>query len=369
MGLVKAFAGALGGTLADQWLDIITVDKFDEMTLCMPGKFQGTNRWRGSNIFGSDGIITNGSKIYVPENMAAFVWSQGGIEGVITDPGGYIYQNGEGSVLSGGPVDGILNQIGDRFKFGGTPSTQKRVTFVNLKEIRNIKFGTRGPLVYNDAFYKVDLGILAYGTFTLQVVNAKKVIRNFIPANVDTYTFADLSTRQALLSDFLQSFIVVLNSMSDKYRISSLPAHANEISDIITNDSNNAGTWEERFGLKICKVSIENIEFTEDSNDLVKEYNKSRMSVSAYEGMNEQVANMAAQQKIAEGVKNNGLGNGGGIVMGMNLAQGMNPLNGQTTNASSNNSFIQITEFKKLLDAGIITQDEFNIKKKELLGL
>lgn len=369
MGIVKAFAGALSGTLADQWLDIITVDKFDEQTLCMPGKFQSKNRWRGSNTEGSDGIITNGSKIYVPENTAAFVFSQGGIEGVITDPGGYIYQTGESSILNGGSIDNMLNQIGDRFRFGGVPNVQKRVSFVNLREIRNIKFGTRGPLVYNDLFYKVDLGILSYGTFTLQVVDAKKVIRNFIPANAAYYSFADLNTRQALLSDFLQSFIVVLNSLSEKYRISSLPAHANEISDIIAQDAHNAGTWEERFGLKICKVSIENIEFTEDSNELVKEYNKSRMSVSAYEGMSEQVANMAAQQKIAEGVKNNGLGNGGGIVMGMNVAQGMNPLNGQTANAGSNNSFTQITEFKKLLDAGIITEEEFNIKKKELLGL
>lgn len=366
MGLIKAFAGALGGTLGDQWLDIVTVDKFDEQTLCMPGKFQGKNKWRGSNMFGSDGVITNGSKIYVPENMAAFIWSQGGIEGVITDPGGYIYQNGEESIMNHGNIDTLFKQMGDRFKFGGVPNTQKKVTFVNLREIRNIKFGTRGPLVYNDLYYKVDLGIRAFGTFTLKVVNAKKVIRNFIPANVDTYSFADLETRIALLSDFLQSFIVVLNSMSEKYRISSLPAHANEISDIIATDEHNAGTWEERFGLKIAKVSIENIEFTEDSQELVKQYNASRMSVSAFEGMSDKTANMAAQQKIAEGIKNNGLGDGGGMLVGMNIAQGLNGMAGQNNNQ---NNFVQITEYKKLLDAGIITQDEFNQKKKELLGL
>ncbi len=369
MGIIKAFSGALGGTLADQWLDIITVDSFDEQTLCMPGVFKSKNRWRGANTQGSEGIITNGSKIYVPENTAAFVWSQGGIEGVITDPGGYIYQNGESSVLSGGSFGSIVDQMTDRFRYGGVANTQKKITFINLREIRNIKFGTRGPLIYNDLFYKVDLGILSYGTFTLQVTNAKKLVKNFIPANVDRYTFQDLTTRQALLSDFLQSFIVVLNSLSDKYRISSLPAHANEISEVISKDPNNAGTWEERFGLKIVKVSIENIEFTEDSNELIKQYNQSRMSVSAFEGVNEQVANMAAQQKIAEGVKNKGLGNGGGLMMGMNLASGMNPLNGQTVNGGSNTNFIQITEFKKLLDAGIITQEEFDIKKKELLGL
>lgn len=369
MGIIKAFAGALGGTLGDQWIDIISVDKFDELTLCMPGKLLSLNRGRGSNTNGSDGIITHGSKIYVPENTAAFIWSDGGIEGVITEAGGYVYQNGESSIFSGGGLGSIFNQTGERFKYGGVPSNQKRVTFINLREIRNIKFGTRGPLVYNDMFYKIDLGILSYGTFSIKVIDSKKLIKNFIPANCSSYTFADITTRQSLLSDFLQSYIVVLNSLSNKYRISNLPAHANEISDIISKDPNNAGTWEERFGIKICKVSIENIEFTEDSNELVKQYNHSRMSVSAFEGVSEQAANMAAQQKIAEGVRDNGLGNGGGLVMGMNLASGMNPINGQVANGGSNINFAQIIEYKKLLDAGIITEEEFTIKKKELLGL
>ena len=100
MAVIKAFAGALGGTFADLWRDIITAGPFTEHTVVVPGIPRGSNNDRGSNEYGSEGIITNGSRIYVPENTAAFIFSETGIENVITESGGYEYRNGEQSVLA-----------------------------------------------------------------------------------------------------------------------------------------------------------------------------------------------------------------------------------------------------------------------------
>ena len=97
MAVIKAFAGALGGTFADLWRDIITAGPFTEHTVVVPGIPRGSNNDRGSNEYGSEGIITNGSRIYVPENTAAFIFSETGIENVITESGGYEYRNGEQS--------------------------------------------------------------------------------------------------------------------------------------------------------------------------------------------------------------------------------------------------------------------------------
>ena len=102
MAVIKAFAGALGGTFADLWRDIITAGPFTEHTVVVPGIPRGSNNDRGSNEYGSEGIITNGSRIYVPENTAAFIFSETGIENVITESGGYEYRNGEQSVLQPG---------------------------------------------------------------------------------------------------------------------------------------------------------------------------------------------------------------------------------------------------------------------------
>jgi membrane protease subunit (stomatin/prohibitin family) len=104
MGIIKAFTGAIGGTFADQWKDIITAGHFDELTVVSPGIFQQSNNGRGSNSQGSNGVISNGSKIFVPENTAAFIFSQSGIEDIITESGGYEYQNGQESIFNGASV-------------------------------------------------------------------------------------------------------------------------------------------------------------------------------------------------------------------------------------------------------------------------
>lgn len=372
MGIIRAFTGAIGGTFADQWKDIITAGVFDEHTVVSPGVQKSTNNGRGTNMFGSEGIISNGSKIYVPENTAAFIFSQSGIEDVIVESGGYEYQNGQSSVFNGdGLKKSILNQAKDRFGYGGISADEKKIAFVNLREIRDLKFGTKGAQVYHDSYYGTDLEIFAYGSLTIKVVDPVMFIRNFVPANVTYYTFDDPKARSQILSEFLQSFTVALNSLSNNYRISRLPAQSNAISQIVTNDAYNAGTWPERFGFEIVKVAIENIEFTDDSRELVKQYSATKMGMKAYDDVSQRTSDIAAQQKIAQGIQDNGLGNAGGMVFGMNMAQGIG-LNAQPPQRKEMSFDEQIETLKKLkdlVDAGILTEEEFNQKKKEIMGL
>jgi membrane protease subunit (stomatin/prohibitin family) len=382
MGIVKAFAGAIGGTFADQWKDIITAGTVDEFTAVVPGVVQGQNNGRGSNTSASTAVLSNGSKILVPVNMAAFIFSQGGIEDIITEEGGYEYRDGQESVFDNDQEgvfkkdsfgSAIIDQVKDRVGYGGQTADQKRVAFVNLREIRGLKFGTKGPLVYNDLYYGTDLEIVAFGTFSLQIIDTEKFVRNFLPANVSFYTFEDKESRQQLLPEFLQSFTVALNILSKTYRISELPAHANEISDDISNDANNAGTWIDRFGIDVVRVGIENIEFSEDSRELVKQFSANKMNVKAYDDVSQRTSNIAAQQKIAQGVEDHGLGDGGGMVFGMNMGQNMAQNMGAQAEVKNQMSFDESVEavkkLKELLDAGILSQEEFDSKKKELMGL
>lgn len=170
MGILKTFTDSVGGTFADQWKEIITAGSFDEYTVVTPGILKNSNNGRGVNHLGSNGVISNGSKIFVPENTAAFIFSQSGIENIITTPGGYEYQDGESSIFNGdGFKKSIFKQAANRIGYGGISASQKEIAFVNLREIRNIKFGTRGPQVYNDLFYGCDLEIYAYGSFTVRI--------------------------------------------------------------------------------------------------------------------------------------------------------------------------------------------------------
>ena len=172
----------------------------------------------------------------------------------------------------------------------------------------------------------------------------------------------------------MQSFIVALNSLSNTYRISQLPAQATALAQTVANDPYNAGTWNERFGFSIVQVSIENIEFTDDSRELVKQYSANKMSLKAYEDISQRASNIAAQQKIAQGIQDKGFGEMGNMILGMHLAQGVGALGEtksvETPSATSlDDQIANLKKLKELVDAGILTEEEFNIKKKEIMGL
>ena len=97
------------------------------------------------------------------------------------------------------------------------------------------------------------------------------------------------------------------------------------------------------------------------------------MNLKAYEDISQRSSNIAAQQKIAQGIQVNGFGDGAGMIFGMNMAQNMNPQTVAPVMQKSDMQFDEqveaVKKLKELLDMGILSQDEFDIKKKEIMGL
>ncbi|WP_278259286.1 hypothetical protein [Nocardioides convexus] len=115
MGLIQAAIGAIGGTLGDQWLDFYGVpDGITSTIAVFPAVAKGQNAGRGSNTHGSDGVITNGSKIVVPEGYGLVLLEDGAFTGFAAEPGAYIWNSDEPasqSVFSGGGlVDSVIKQ-------------------------------------------------------------------------------------------------------------------------------------------------------------------------------------------------------------------------------------------------------------------
>ena len=124
MGFIKAFGGALGGTFADQWKD------FYKPRANVPGTAglfqavkQSQNNDRGENYKGNDNIITNGSKIIVPEGTALITIQDGAITGFIAEPGGFEFRSDDPNSQSMFAGDGIFGQTlkstWEKVKFGG----------------------------------------------------------------------------------------------------------------------------------------------------------------------------------------------------------------------------------------------------------
>lgn len=365
--LKKSGVDALKSTLQDQWKDIVTVGKFSEHMVVAPGIHQDQNNGFGTNGKGSKNLLSNGSIIRVPENTAACIMNQLALEQVITEPGEFVYQNGEVSLFSGDSLGKVVDSVFKRFTFGGQVEVAKHVLFVSLREIRGIPFSTKGTVVYHDRSYQADLGIMAEGTFSLQVTNPELFIRKCLPTNVKFYSFADEKTNRQILSEFMQSFLMAIGEVSKEYSISQLASQSKAIAKVIRDGLDDAGKWEERFGFKLVSIGLDQIRFSEETQLLIQQYNQQKIGMQAYEGVSRATSSIAAQQKMADGVREHGLGDGAGMLVGMNLVQ-------ETVRSSSEQlNFEQQVEalktLKSLLDDGILTEEEFIQKKKEIMRL
>ena len=138
MGLIRAAVGAVGGTLSDSWLDYIRAENMTPTTILTKGEQVGKQHRRGS----AD-IISNGSRIEVGANQMLFLTEGGKIVNYTAEQGYYEVFMSQSPSLFNGELKASVKETFERFKFGGQPGKSQRAYFVNLSEIRGIRFGTR----------------------------------------------------------------------------------------------------------------------------------------------------------------------------------------------------------------------------------
>lgn len=381
MGLINAGLDAGRGTLADQWVDFFTAPVFDEQTLVAPGVFTTRNNGRGSNRDASVNIISDGSRIAVPESSAVIITDGGGIVAVSTEPGYFVFRNdGQPSIFTGsGLSKALITQSWERLKFGGQPGQQQLVYYVNLREIRNVGFGTPGLLPYRD-FSLVPPGstqapvlrLRARGQFSIQVVDPIRFFRNFLPANNLAYSLADNGARAQLSQEFLTAFQAALQSLSRTTDIASLAAHGPELASALTREGGPRGSWLERFGIEVVGCAISAIEYDQESRELMDKYNKGTLLVGA-------VGNAYSQATVADSALAIGESGGGGEGL-IGLAMGLGSIGGtlsgmtQPTNAMAPDSaahadpVVVLSQLKSMLDQGLITAEQFATKQQEILN-
>ena len=127
MGLIKAIGGAIGGVLADQWVDYIKCDAMPMNVLAAKGYKFVSNR--SSNTKGSDNVISDGSRVDIADGQFMMIVENGRIVDFSAEPGQYLYQTGtQPSMLSGG-FKGLaesFKQVGKRFTAGGQELSTQR---------------------------------------------------------------------------------------------------------------------------------------------------------------------------------------------------------------------------------------------------
>lgn len=430
MGFIKAFTGALGGTFADLWLDFLTVPAGIQSTAALfPAVSKGTNAGRGENTKGSENIITNGSKIVVPQGYGLITMQDGRTTGLITEPGGYIWQSGDPNSRSVFADNGIIaSTVGttwERFKFGGQPGSQQATFFVSLKELPGNRFGTQSEIYWDDVYMNAQVGAVARGSYTLRIVDPLLFVHNWVPAKylqpgAPAFDFTDMNNEAAdqlfreVVASLAPAFSKFTNDPDKNNRITRIQSDSQGLGQAMSEAVEENYSWLSDRGIRIDKVAIESIEYDEDTQKLLSDVKKA-------DALSGDRSRSFASQAFARGVESAGqngggaglamMGMGAGALGGMAAPTNQTPFPGQqqsqqsgegqapqggegqqpaaasgaegqqgqqaqqggqpqpAQSQDSNDPVAKLAQYKQMLDQGLINEDDYEAAKSRVLGL
>ena len=397
MGFIKAITDSVGGTFADQWLDYYgPAQNVPATAAIFPAVKISSNNQRGENDKGSNNIISNGSKIMIPEGLALITMQEGGLTGFISEAGSYTFSSDDVNAQSffggNGIISSTIKQSWERFKFGGQPASNHMAFYINLKEIPDNKFGTTRPVQFFDKYLNAQVGIITRGTYSIKVLDPILFIKNFVPVKYLTggseiFDFADKNNdaTSQLFAEVVDSlrgaFSRFSNNSSNQNSLISVQGNSQGFTKSLGEELETAYSWGTKRGIEIINVALLDVGYDESTEQLMQEVRK----VDALSGAR---GNAFMQQSIARGLEAAGSNPDGGgmgmafMNMGVNAAGNMmgglqQPVNQPVTPTAApvpvqpvvEDPYAKLTEMKKLLDSGVITEADFNAAKNKILGI
>ena len=199
------------------------------------------------------------------------------------------------------------------------PSSAQKAFFINLQEIKGIKFGTRNPVNYFDNFYNSELFLRAFGTYSIRITDPLKFYAEAIPRDKTTVDINDIN--EQYLSEFLDALQSAVNQMSvDGIRVSHVTSKSRELSKYMSEELD--AEWKEKRGFEVLSVGIASVSYDEESKKLINMRNQGAMLGDA--GVREGYV----QGSMARGFEAAGNNQNGAATTFMGMGMGMNAAGG-----------------------------------------
>lgn len=310
----------------------------------------------------SDEISTAG-QLVVDENLEAIFFKEGKALDTF-GPGTHTLKTGNIPIL-----EALVN-----LPFGGKTPFTAEVYYVN-KSIFAMKWGTNTPIPLEDPKYKIVLNIRAFGDYKFRIKDSRSFLLNVVKGgNRTTNESIDEFLKPNIvrgIGDFISE--VILNNNTSVVEINKY-----------RDESSTAGRVKlapefEKYGIDLTEFNVASVNF--DQNDpnyqRIQKIITDKFEIDMLGDKYQQKKMFDIGQAAAENEGQGGgaMGAGMGMGMGMNMAQmmgnmmnqgGQNQAGGATPNA--NDPAARIAKLKGLLDQGLISAEEFEAKKKEIIS-
>lgn len=328
MGLIKAGAGALGGTFADQWKEFFYCEAMEKDVMVSKGRKRTTSR--SSNTKGNDNIISNGSVIAVADGQCMIIVEQGKIVEVCAEPGEFRYDTStEPSIFAGNLGTSIIETfktVGKRFTFGGDTGKDQRVYYFNTKELVDNKFGTPNPIPFRVVDSKigldVDVSVRCSGVYSYKIADPLLFYTNVCGNVEQDYTRNELDSQ--LKTEFISALQPAFGKLSDlELRPNQIVSHNTDLENAM--NAALSAKWGELRGLKVVSIALGSVTLPEEDAEMIKQLQRN----AALQNPTMAAATLVgAQSDAMKAAASNSSGAMAGF-MGMGMAMNAGGMNAQ----------------------------------------
>lgn len=237
-----------------------------------------------------------------------------------------------------------------------------KIYFYRTSDNVNQGWGTAQAIKYIDPVYKIPVELGANGSFSFRVVNATHLFSNVIGSS-DQYTVMD--ARQMLQSRFPQGISSTLAQGAISYQ--NIDAQLPQLSENIKLQINKEV---ENLGFVLTDFKLNGTLFDEGTKERIAKIADITADALAAEEGGLTYVELEKLRALRDAARNEGGLAGAGLQfgVGMEIGKTFDTIKNEQIDATNVDPVAKLKQLKLLLDEGIITQEEFDAKKKEWLS-
>ena len=297
----------------------------------------------------SNDVVQTASQLIIAAGQGCLLLYEGRVNDVLEEEGIYILQTDNHPFIT------ALQKL----RQGGESEHRLRLYFFRRADITNQGWGTTSLVKYEDPVYHFPVSLGVYGNYSMRLTDARAFLTE-IAGLSDMYT-----TQQAKMliqSRIGQQLTVVLASAA--YSFLQIDGRLNELAETLHDRLNQSFR---DLGFTLIYFAVQGSAFDAQTTAQINTIADAKAGSLAAEQAQLSYTEMARLEALRAAAQNSSGMAGAGLQLnaGSSLGSVWNQQPDKTTEKPD--AVAQLQKLKALLDEGILTQEEFNSKKKQWL--
>jgi membrane protease subunit (stomatin/prohibitin family) len=297
--------------------------------------------------------IKNASRLIVgPGQGCVFVY-EGRVEAVYVEEG--LYELKTANI----PFSTTLRKFMQNFK----SEHKVGIYFFRTAKLLNLRWGTESLIKYEDPKYKFPVGLRAFGNYSMRIIDGRGF---FLQVVGGAHTFTVENIREPLNARLLQPLTDFFAEAG--YTYTQIDPNREEIAAALSAKLKQDFT---QLGFLLEDFRIQGTSFDEDTMRRINRIADINAEAQAANAAGVSYAQLQQLAALRDAAKNPGAGGVGmAMAVGMGMAGAvMPPVAGQSAApAAPDETAAKLKKLKLLLEQQLITQDEYDAKRKEILA-